>query len=138
MNLERLFYMEYQLQLKPFQPTDGFKYKILQITDIALHSTIKQPTKAIGKKVKQSFEQNKPGRFYGFKIQELLQNESIYSILNSYFRQNPDFLKMIQEEEKNGYKILLSLPSKEIPIKLGDDTINFIESKNGQRIVRKN
>ena len=33
--------MEYKLQLKPFKHKDGVKYKILQLTDIALHTAKK-------------------------------------------------------------------------------------------------
>jgi len=128
--------MDYQLQLKPFEKKNGFKYKIIQITDITLHSSHRQPTQAIGKKVKQSFEQNKPGRFYGFKTKQLQKNTGLGEIIDSIFKKDPEFLKMIQEEEKKGFRILLSLPEDGVPIKLGSDAEQFIISKNGQRVIR--
>ena len=42
---------------------------------------------------------------------------------------------MVMEEQKNGYKVLLELP-KEIPILAGKDTIEFLASVNGKRILR--
>lgn len=128
--------MEYQLQLKPFEKKDGFKYKILEITDIAFHSTEKQPTKSIGRKIKQAFQENKPGRFYGLKTQEMMEGGNLAAIIHDYVQQDPNFIKMIQEEKKKGYKILLALPKEGIPFKLGDDTVEFLRSKNGQRVVR--
>ncbi len=128
--------MEYQLQLKPFERKDGYKYKIIEITDIALHSSDKQPTKSISKKIKQSFEQNKPNRLYSLKTQELIEKGDMAKIIDDFVRQDPNFIKMVQEEEKKGYKILLGLPKEGIPIKLGDDTVEFLQSKNGQRIIR--
>jgi hypothetical protein len=128
--------MDCQLQLKPFEKKDGFKYKIIQITDITLHSSHKQPTQAIGKKIKQSFEQNKPGRFYGFGTKELQEESGLREIIDDLIKKDPEFLKMIIEEEKKGVKILLSFPEDGVPIKLGSDTEQFIASKNGQRVVR--
>lgn len=56
--------MHYELQLTTFKQKDGFKYKVIKITDITLHSNTKKPTKLIGKKIKQSFDSNQSGRIY--------------------------------------------------------------------------
>ncbi len=128
--------MECQLQLKPFEKKDGFKYKILQITDIALHSSDRQPTKSIAKKIRQAFSQKKPGRLYGFKIQKPTDEPNSIEAVMDLVQKDPGLIKMIQEEEKNGYKILLGLPKDGIPIILGKDAEEFINSKNGQRVIR--
>ena len=128
--------MDYQLQLKPFEKKDGFKYKILQITDIALHSSDRQPTKSIGKKIQQAFEQKQPGRLYGFSTKELTDREGFIKMLENAVKSDPNFLKIIQEEEKNGYKILLEISEMGIPVTLGKDAEEFINSKNGQRVIR--
>lgn len=47
-----------------------------------------------------------------------------------------DFMKMIKEEESKGYKILIELPPHGIPILAGKDTQEFINSKNGKRVLR--
>lgn len=129
--------MEFRLQLKPFERKDWLKYKIIQITDIHLHSSIRRSTVSVGEKVKESFEQGTPGRFYGFKTQELNEKSGFDEIMTDFIKQDPELVKMVQEEEKNGYKILFSFPTEGIPVKLGVDTSEFINSKNGKRIIRK-
>ena len=126
----------YELQLKPFEGKDGGKYKIIRLTDIAFHTSNKRPTKAIGKKIKQSFEQNKPGRFYGIKPQEVMEGGDFPTLINNLVKNDPNFVKMIQEEEKRGYKVLLELPEGGVPMIPGPDTIEFLNSKKGQRIMR--
>jgi hypothetical protein len=125
--------MEYELDFKPFVRKDGFKYKIIKITDIALHTTKKRPTLLLGKKIKKSFESKKPGRFYG-SIEKTFSKQKM--IILDEIKKNRDLIKMVQEESKNGYKVLISFPKEGIPIRPGKDTIEFINSKNGQRIIR--
>jgi hypothetical protein len=50
-------------------------------------------------------------------------------------KKDPEFMKMVQEEEKKGYKILIDIP-RELPLFPGKDTMDFINSKNGKRILR--
>jgi hypothetical protein len=126
--------MEYELQLKPFVEKEGWKYKTIQITDIALHTAHKQPTPSIGKKIAQAFKFKKPGRIYA-PIDNTAESPAQRIAVIDLLKKDPDFLKMVQDEEKNGYKILLALP-KEIPVVAGKDTIEFIASSNGQRILR--
>ncbi|MFA6897057.1 MAG: hypothetical protein WCQ96_02115 [Patescibacteria group bacterium] len=128
--------MEYELQLKPFEKKDGYKYKVLRVTDFAFHTSDKRSTKAIGKKIKQAFEQNKPGRLYGIKPHEVMEGGDFPTLINNLVKNDPNFLKMIQEEEKKGYKILLELPEEGIPMIPGPDTVEFLNSKKGQRIMR--
>ncbi|MDD3006353.1 MAG: hypothetical protein PHX30_02095 [Candidatus Pacebacteria bacterium] len=126
----------YELQLKPFERKDGYKYKVIRLTDVTLHTSNKRPTKAMGKKIKQAFEQNKPGRFYGIKPHEVMEGGDLPTLINNLVKNDPNFLKMIQEEEKKGYKVLLELPEEGIPAIFGPDTVEFLNSKNGQRIMR--
>jgi len=125
----------YELQLKPFEEKDGYKYKILQITDFTLHATEKRTTKAIARKIKQTIEHGKPSRLYGLKTRELMEGCDLAMFINDLVKKDPDFVKMIQEEEKKGYKILLALPKDGIPIMPGSDTVEFLRSKKGQKII---
>ena len=127
---------KYELQLKPFEEKDGYKYKILRITDITFHTSDKRPTKDVGKKIKKAFEQHKPSRLYGLNTCELMEGGDLSKVINDLVKQDPDFLKMIQEEEKKGYKVLLELPESGVPMIPGPDTIEFLNSKKGQRIMR--
>ncbi len=126
--------MKYELELKPFEKRDGLKYKIIKVTDIALHTTECDPS-SLGKKIKQSFKNNKPGRIYGQIQGNISPLDDMLSFLEK-IKKDPDFIKMVQKEEKKGYKILVALPKTGIPIFPGKDTQEFINSKNGKRIIR--
>lgn len=128
--------MEADIKIKPFKKQEGFKYKILQITDIALHSSKRRRTESISKKLKQSFDENKPFRTYNseknFEKNVLEKNKMKIELL----KLDPNFIDYIKNEEKNGYKILLHFPSEGVPVVLGNDAKEFMASKNGKRIIR--
>ncbi len=128
--------MDYQLKLKPFKAKNGQKYKIIQITDIALHTAHKNPT-SIGKKLQQAFKFKKPGRIYGLinNVELTTSSPQNKQAIIDLIKKDHEFMKVILEEEKNGYKVLLGLPD-EIPVVAGKDTIEFIASINGKRVLR--
>lgn len=120
--------MDYCLEVKPAVLKKGGKYKIIQVTDIALHTAKKTPTSSIGKKVQKAFETMEPGRVYA----PIHNGELTIELL----KQDPDFVKLVQDEEAKGYKVLISLPKGGIPVVPGKDTIEFMSSKNGKRVLR--
>ena len=126
--------MNHTIEIKPYNRKDGQKYKIIEVTDIQLHTTKKIPTLSADKKIQKAFKDNKPDRIYG-KIEKNLISDNKTVILEM-LKANEDLLKMIQEEEANGYKVLLSLPKQGIPVFPGKDTVEFINSKNGKRVIR--
>jgi hypothetical protein len=124
-----------ELQLRPCKAVDGMKYKVIHLTDIKLHTAPKRPTPSLGKKVRKSFQNNAPGRVYDNLPKSLeIQNDSSFILHALQF--DPDFVKMVQEEESRGYKVLISMPKGGIPLFLGEDTIEFLGSKNGKRFLR--
>lgn len=126
--------MEQQLQLKPFAgKKEGFRYKILEITDFALHTTKMRSTENVGQKIETSIENHTPGRIYMSKQGGLKDGLVDFNVLNK----NPDLVRFIQEQEKQGIKILLHIPQSGVPIYPGKDTIKFIESVKGKRILRR-
>ncbi len=129
--------MEYELQLNPFVRKAGWKYKTIQITDIALHTSPKQTTFSIGKKIAKAFRKMVPGRIYGGLTIDtaVAPPPERKSSLIEVLKRDPDFVKMIRDEEQNGYKVLLAIP-KEIPVIAGKDTVEFMASVNGKRIMR--
>ena len=126
--------MEYSLEIKSFEGKKGQKYKIIHITDIQLHATPKRPTPSVGKKVRMSFETNEPDRIYSHIEKTKISDKKAYVL--DLLKMDPDFVKMVQEEEAKGFKILIELPSEGIPILVGKDTIEFMKSKNGKRAIR--
>jgi hypothetical protein len=133
--------MEYKLELKPAEMKNGQKYKIIQITDLTFHSSNRRPTKAVGEKVKEAFTKNEPGRIYQ-KIEKVEQTENqnegyMKMAILDQIKNDPSFIRMLQEEEAKGYKVLLSIPKNGIPIYAGKDSVEFMDSKQGKRILRK-
>lgn len=124
--------MGYQLQLKPFERKDGFKYKILEITDFAMHTSEMRSTEKVGQKIQTSIENHAPGRIYMSKQDGLKNGLVDFDILNK----NPDLVRFIQEQEKQGVKILLHFPKSGVPVVAGKDTIEFVESTKGKRVLR--
>ncbi len=126
--------MDYKLELKPAVMKNGQKYKIIRITDIALHTAKRAPTPSVGKKVQKAFETDSPDRIYS-NIEKSAFSENRTFTLN-LLKTDPDFVRMVQKEEANGYKVLIALPNDGIPVVPGKDTIEFMNSKNGKRIIR--
>lgn len=127
--------MDYKLELKPATPKNGQKYKVIQITDIALHTGKKTPTPSVGKKMRQAFTAGKPDRVYSpLKKPDTADSRTFIIEL---FKQDPDFMAFVREEEAKGYKVLLSLPKDGIPVVPGKDTVEFIHSKKGKRVLRR-
>jgi hypothetical protein len=126
--------MDYKVELKPFVRKDGVKYKVIQITDVALHTTRKTPTPLVGKKIQDALEKNKPDRIYSHMEKPVISDNRTFTI--NMLKTDSDFMRMVQEEEAKGYKVLISLPKEGIPVVLGKDTVEFINSKNGKRILR--
>lgn len=51
-------------------------------------------------------------------------------------KQDLELVKVIQQEEASGYKVLIAVPKGGIPVFAGEDTVQFMNSKNGKRILR--
>jgi hypothetical protein len=122
------------MELKPAIMKDDGKYKVIEITDIALHTAMKTPTPSGGKKIREAFAEDKPNRIYSsikaFGIEGT--NKSVVELL----KLDHDFMKLVQEEEAKGFKVLISIPEGGIPGVPGKDMLEFMNSKNGKRALR--
>ncbi len=123
------------LKLQPYKAIDGVKCKVIYLTDIKLHTALKKPTLSFGKKIRESFRNKTSGRIYDHLPKPLeMQKDNTFILRALQF--DPDFMKMVQEEEAKGYKVLIGMPKESIPVLLGEDTIEFLDSKNGKRLLR--
>lgn len=128
-----------EIQVKPFVPKSGLKCMVLRITDIQLHTSSKRPTMSIGQKIMSAFRTGLPGRFYS-KMEKLTPNEdhpndnrlSVMMML----QKDKKLAEAVAYYQNQGYKVLIELPKSGIPIYLGEDTKEFIHSKNGKRLLR--
>lgn len=126
--------MDYEIEIKPAVMKNGQKYKIIQITDLQLHTAPKIPTPSVGKKIQKAFKADKPDRIYSNIEKKAVSDNRTLTL--ELLKMDPDFVKMVQEEEAKGYKVLIALPKKGIPVFPGKDTVEFMNSKNGKRIIR--
>lgn len=125
--------MDQILVAKPFVRKEGVNYRIIQLTDTAAHTRAKTPTPSLGKKIQKTAD-NEPGRLYFPVDPFLLTNPREYIL--SQLQQDADFRKMVQEEEAKGWKVVIALPKDGIPVELGRDAVEFLNSKNGKRLLR--
>ena len=87
--------MGYGWQLKTFEQKDGVKYKVIEVTDITLHTGLFRATPA-GREVKESFEGKRPGRIY----MPNSNPDDTKSTLLDMLRNDPDFVKMAERGRK--------------------------------------
>ncbi len=128
--------METKLEFNPFIQKPGVKYRIISITDIILHSNNGIVESKAGNKTRKAFAFMKPGRIYSRSIpNSVFENPREFII--ERLKNDPSYIAYIQQEAQRGYTILLHIPKEGVPIKFGEDAIQFIESDNGQRVIRK-
>ena len=127
--------MEYKLELRPTERKEGMKYRTILLTDIMLHAS-KRRTSTFSDKIKRAFNMvGVPGRIYQ-QIQKTEDPNSSKINILSQLQNDPDFIKYVTEEREKGIEIVIQIPKAGLPVLAGKDTVEFIKSKNGQRIIR--
>jgi hypothetical protein len=126
--------MPYEMRLQPAVLKKGTKYRIIQLTDLALHTTKKTPTPSVGKKFEKAFKAEEPDRIYAPIPKSAMTDTGAFTL--EMIKQDPELVRVIQAEEAKGYKVLIALPKGGLPVVLGKDTVEFMNSKNGKRVLR--
>lgn len=131
--------MDYKLEFKPTERKPGIKYKTILLTDIMLHANSKRPS-TFGAKLKRAFNAiNQPGRIYQHmnKPEPVKDDSSTLKIdILSQLQNDPAFIKYVTEEQEKGVEVVIQIPKSGLPVFAGKDMVEFIKSKNGQRIIR--
>lgn len=131
--------MEYKLEFKPTERKPGMKYKTILLTDLTLHTAPKRASTFLGK-IKKAFDMiGHPGRIYQPMPKPELKEESPGTFkmgILSYLQNDPELIKYVTEEQKKGVEIVFQIPKAGLPVFAGKDTVEFINSKNGQRTIR--
>lgn len=131
--------MEYKLEFRPTERKEGMKYKTILLTDIMLHTSPKKTT-TFGSKLRNAFSMfNKPGRIYQPlpKIEAKSEEPNTFKIgILNYLQNDPNFIQYVTEEREKGFEVVIQIPKVGLPIFPGKDTVEFIKSKNGQRVLR--
>lgn len=128
-----LTYMEQKLVIHPaiHEPQKGDI--IFELTNIQLHTNART-TQSVSKTVERSVELNQPGRiFSSMSSLKVLENNTVQFSMPIF---NPDELApLIQQYQQQGKRVFLRKP-KSLPVFPGKDTVEFINSKKGKRILR--
>lgn len=131
--------MDYKLEFKPTERKPGIKYKTILLTDIMLHASSKRPS-TFGTKLKRAFNAiNQHGRIYQHmnKPDPVKDDSNTLKIdILSQLQNDPAFIKYVTEEQEKGVEIVIQIPKSGLPVFAGKDMVEFIKSKNGQRIIR--
>mgnify|MGYP000629729990 CR=1 FL=1 len=116
----------------------GEKVIVLQLTDIQLHSNAR-PTQSVGGVIKRSIENNKPGRiFSSLEKRENLNTDQNSTTFTIPFEINDPILNQtINDYEQKGYRVEIQIPESGLPIYLGKDAVDFMDSVQGKRILRR-
>jgi len=125
--------MEEKLILhKPISPPNKGDI-IIQLTDIQLHRNADK-TDSPGKRVEHAIDNNKPGRIR----QKLLVKEGNIIQTPFFDTNDPSLQAMVRKYQQQGKRVFIQKPPKEgLPVFLGDDAVQFMNSKKGKRILRK-
>ena len=106
---------------------------ILQLTDIQLHRN-RDETKNPAKRVERAVETNKKGRIYS----SLPDPSGPMHIQTPFFNaDDPELQKLVKKYNQQGKRVFIAYPKKGLPIKLGKDAQEFVNSKKGKRIIRQ-
>ncbi|MFA5886294.1 MAG: hypothetical protein WC863_00780 [Patescibacteria group bacterium] len=108
---------------------------IIQLTDIQLHTNIRVPEFA-GKSMSKKIEAMEPGRaIFPIPEQETnLKNGEFNLMMN--ITNDPHLLEMVEKYQKEGKRVIISVPHN-MPVFLGKDATQFMDSKQGRRIHRR-
>ena len=131
--------MKEELQLtevtKQIKKSD--KIIILEFTDIQLHSNARI-SKSTGDTINRSIKNGKPGRIFSSLTTQTssTNNKDLVTFQIPFDMKDPSLFKMVADYKKQGYRIMIKKPTAGIPIFLGNDANEFMNSKNGKRILR--
>ncbi len=109
---------------------------ILQLTDVQFHTNARM-TPSVDKTIKRSIESNQPGRVFSplSTAVRVIENNTVISIKELF---NPDQLKsLVEEYQKQGKRVFIAKPKNEIPVTLGRDAVEFVNSIKGKRVLRR-
>ena len=132
--------MEQSLQLNRVTqlPKKGEKVIVLELTDIQLHSNARL-TQSVGGAIRRSIENNKPGRIFSSldKRQESSVDQNSLEFSMPFVMNDPVLKQTIHDYQKQGYRVMIQMPKSGLPIHLGKDAVDFMNSTRGKRILRK-
>ncbi len=129
--------MEQILQLNKVTqlPKKGEKVIVLEITDIQLHTNAR-PTQSVGGVIQRSIEHNKPGRIFS-SLEKPQESSASIKVKFPFEMKDPVLKQTIHGYQTRGYRVMLKVPKSGLPMYLGKDGVDFMNSTRAKRILRK-
>jgi len=130
--------MEERLELNEVtELKQGEKLLILDLTTIQLHTNARI-AKSMGGVIERSVESKEEGRIFSpidIKKGDVL-NDSTLRVSLPFNIDDPSLKETVKKYQKQGYRVMIRKPKGGLPVCLGNDAKEFIDSKNGKRIIR--
>ncbi len=106
---------------------------VIHVTDMSLHTKDYAPTLSAGKKIVKALDKKEATRVY---VQSTGNLEKDKVTIQDKIENDPELIALVRETNAKGGKVFFSFPKGGAPTKLGRDTEQFINSKNGKRKLR--
>ena len=106
---------------------------VIEVTDMSVHTKQFTSSPSVGKKLAKALDKNEATRVY---IQTTGDLETDKLAIQHKIANDPGLIKLVQDTNATGNKVFFSFPEGGTPIQLGKDTTEFLNSKNGKRVLR--
>jgi hypothetical protein len=100
---------------------------------MSLHTKDFSATPSVGKKIVRALNKKEAIRVY---VQSTGDMQKDKDTINDKIENDPELIKLVRETNANGGKVFFSFAKGGVPTKLGNDAKQFMESKNGKRVLR--
>ena len=106
---------------------------VIHVTDMSLHTSDFSTTPSVGKKIVRAMNKKEATRVY---VQSTGDIQKDKDTINEKIENDPELIELVRETNANGGKVFFAFPKGGAPTQLGNDTEQFINSKNGKRKLR--
>ena len=106
---------------------------VIHVTDMSLHTSDFSATPSVGKKIVRAMDKKEATRVYVPTTGDLEKDKDT---IQEKIENDPELIKLVRETSESGGKVFFVFPKGGAPTKLGNDTEQFINSKNGKRKLR--
>ena len=106
---------------------------VIQVTDMSLHTRDFSETPSVGKKIVRAMDKKEATRVY---VQSTGDIQNDKDTISDKIENDPELIELVRKTNANGGKVFFVFPKGGAPTKLGNDAEQFMQSKNGKRLLR--
>ncbi len=110
---------------------------VIEFTDIQFHTNARVTTSQANT-IERSIQSNSPGRVFSPMSQgslKVIENNTLVFSAPLFNYEQLEIL--VKKYNRQGNRVFLKRPTAKLPLLLGKDTVEFINSVKGQRILRR-